>query len=243
MSTHPYNWFSSWFNTPYYHILYHERDEKEAETFMENLTSYLNLPEQASILDLGCGKGRHAMYLHDMGYKVTGVDLSKNNIAYAKRFEKPGLKFEVHDMCKPYKHQFDAVFNLFTSFGYFDLDEYNLDTIKAIKQNLNETGFGVIDFMNTQVVMENLVPEETKTVGEIDFHLKRFVENDYIFKDIKFEADGKAHHYQERVKAFTLQDFELLFEQADSYLLDVFGDYKLNKFKPQTSDRLVMIFK
>lgn len=243
MGTDPYNWFSSWFNTPYYHILYQERDHAEAESFMENLNSYLNLPEQASILYLGCGGGHQATYLHGMGYEVTGVDLSDNNIEYAKKFERPGLKFKVRDMSKPYNQQFDAVLNLFTSFGYFDDDDYNLNTIKSIKANLNETGFGVIDFMNTQVILDNLVPEETKTVGGIDFHLKRYVENDYIIKDIRFDADGKSHHYQERIKALTLQDFELLFEQANAYLLDVFGDYKLNKFRPQTSERLVMIFK
>ncbi|PKQ46528.1 class I SAM-dependent methyltransferase [Confluentibacter flavum] len=243
MSKDTSNWFSSWFNTPYYHILYRDRNDTEAHAFMDTLTNYLNIPEQGTILDLACGRGRHAMYLNTIGYDVTGVDLSENNIKHAKKHENHRLRFDVHDMCKPYKRQFDAVFNLYTSFGYFDFDVDNLNTIKAIKANLNETGFGVIDFMNSALVIENLVPEEIKTVGEIDFNLKRFVENGYIIKDITFEADGEAHHYQERVKAFSLKDFEALFEQADTYLLDVFGDYKLNKFRPQTSERLVMIFK
>ena len=236
-------WFSSWFDTPYYHVLYKERDETEAHAFMDNLTNYLNIPEHGSILDLACGRGRHAVYLNKMGYDVTGVDLSENSIKFAKRFENHRLHFDVHDMCKPYNKQFDAVFNLFTSFGYFDHDEDNLNTIKSIKSDLNETGFGVIDFMNSQFVIENLVPEEVKTVGKIDFHLKRYVENGYIIKDITFFADEQRFHFQERVRAFTLEDFEILFEQADTYLLDVFGDYKLNKFRPQTSERLVMIFK
>src|SRR5690606_10615213 len=111
-----------------------------------------------------------------LGYDVTGIDLSENNIKHAKNLENNRLRFYIHDMCKPYKHQFDAVFNLFTSFGYFDIDEDNLNTIKAIKANLNETGFGVIDVINRDVMIENLVPEETKTMGQIDFKLKRFVE-------------------------------------------------------------------
>lgn len=236
-------WFTSWFDTPFYHILYKDRDHAEAHDFMDTLSNYLNLPEAGSILDLACGKGRHALYLNRLGYNVTGVDLSENSIAYAKQFENHSLHFEVHNMCKPYPKQFDAVFNLFTSFGYFDDDADNLNTIKAIKANLNEFGFGVIDFMNSDFVINNLVPEDTKTVDGIVFNLKRYVEDGHIVKDINFTADGEDYNYQERVRAFTLKDFELLFEQADVHLLDIFGDYNLRKFNRKTSERLIMIFK
>ncbi|MFD0836559.1 class I SAM-dependent methyltransferase [Mariniflexile aquimaris] len=236
-------WFTSWFDTPFYHILYKDRDETEAQHFMDTLTGYLNIPEGGSILDLACGRGRHAVYLNTLGFDVIGADLSESSIAYAKEFENDTLHFEVHDMCKPFNKSFDAVFNLFTSFGYFEKNEDNLNTIKAIKSDLNESGFGVIDFMNSEFVIDNLVPEEVKTVDGIDFNLKRYVADGYIIKDISFTTDGEHYKFQERVRAFTLADFEALFEQADVYLLDVFGDYKLRKFNPQTSERLVMIFK
>ena len=236
-------WYASWFDTPYYHILYKDRDHDEAHQFMDNLTQYLNLPEQGKILDLACGKGRHSVYLNSLGYDVVGVDLSVNSIAYAKQYENDTLHFDVHCMCSPYDEKFDAVFNLFTSFGYFDEDEDNLRTIMAIKEDLNEFGFGVIDFMNTDLIIENLVPEEIKTVEGIEFHLKRYVRDGYILKNIEFTADGEDFLFQERVKAFTLKDFEALFEEAGVYLLDVFGDYKLRKFQKGVSERLVMIFK
>ncbi len=243
MITDTTKWFTSWFDTPFYHILYKDRDHTEAHDFMDTLTNYLNMPEQGTILDLACGKGRHAVYLNTLGYDVTGVDLSENSIKHAKQFENDTLSFEVHDMCKPYHKQFDAVFNLFTSFGYFDKEEDNLNTIKAIKANLNDFGFGVIDFMNSEFIIDNLVPEELKTVNGIDFNLKRYVEDGYIIKDISFAVDGEDYNFQERVKAFTLNDFKKLFEKADVYLLDVFGDYKLRKFNAKTSERLIMIFK
>ncbi|AEH02591.1 bifunctional 2-polyprenyl-6-hydroxyphenol methylase/3-demethylubiquinol 3-O-methyltransferase UbiG [Lacinutrix sp. 5H-3-7-4] len=236
-------WFASWFDTPFYHILYKDRDYAEAETFMCNLTNYLNIPEHGKILDLACGKGRHSVYLNTLGYNVTGVDLSANSIAHAKQFENETLNFEVHDMCKPYSDTFDAVFNLFTSFGYFDNLEDNLKTIEAIKADLNETGFGVIDFMNSEYVIENLVPENVKTVDGIDFYQKRRVEDGFIIKDISFTVDGKDYEFQERVRAFTLEDFEVLFEKAGVYLLDVFGDYKLSKYMRKQSERLILIFK
>jgi SAM-dependent methyltransferase len=243
MNTNTNKWFSSWFDTPFYHILYKDRDDTEAQQFMDTLTGYLNIPEAGTILDLACGRGRHAVYLNSLGYNVTGADLSENSIAFAKQFENPNLHFEVHDMCLPFNKTFDAVFNLFTSFGYFDKDEDNLNTIKAIRDNLNETGFGVIDFMNSEFVIDTLIPEETKTIDGITFNLKRYVADGYIIKDISFVADNNQYNYQERVKAFTLKDFEALFDAAGVYLLDVFGDYKLRKYSSKTSERLVMIFK
>ncbi|TNJ42151.1 class I SAM-dependent methyltransferase [Tamlana fucoidanivorans] len=243
MTNNTTNWFTSWFDTPFYHILYKDRDDTEARAFMDTLTDYLNIPEHGTILDLACGKGRHARYLNKIGYDVTGVDLSENSIRYAKQFENHRLHFDVHNMCKPYHKPFDAVFNLFTSFGYFEDDANNLKTIKAIKANLNANGFGVIDFMNSPFVINHLVPEETKTVNDITFNLKRYVEDGYIIKDITFTTNEKLYHFQERVRAFSLQDFEALFEAAGVYLLDVFGDYKLRKYSPKTSERLVMIFK
>lgn len=236
-------WFASWFDTPFYHILYKDRDHSEAQLFMDNLTQYLNIPEGGTILDLACGKGRHSMYLNSLGYDVTGIDLSENSITYAKQFENSSLHFKVHDMCQPFGKQFDAVFNLFTSFGYFEDEGSNLKTIKAITANLNDFGFGVIDFMNSDYVIANLVPEEVKIVDNITFNLKRSLENGYIVKDIMFEVNGESYEYQERVRAFSLTDFENLFSEAGVHLLDVFGDYKLRKFDSKLSERLIMIFK
>ena len=236
-------WYASWFDTPYYHLLYKERDQGEAQAFMDNLTNHLKIPKGGKILDLACGKGRHSRYLNSIGYNVTGVDLSINSIAFAKQFENERLHFDVHNMCKPYSDTFDAVFNLFTSFGYFDNDENNLKTIEAIKSDLADSGFGVIDFMNSKYVIDHLVNEDNKTIDGITFNQKRYVEDGFVKKDILFSAQGEEHNYQERVRAFTLEDFKVLFEKAGVHLLDVFGDYKLNPFNELDSERLIMIFK
>ena len=237
------NWFASWFDTPYYHILYKDRDEEEAEFFMDNLVHYLNLPEDAKILDLACGKGRHAFHLNQLGYDVTGADLSANSIAEAKEMATGSLHFQVHDMREQFDEKFDAIFNLFTSFGYFEDDNDNLKTLKAMRDSLTETGFAVIDFMNVHNVIANLVPEEVKTVDNIDFHIKRYVKDGHIFKEIDFEDQGQKFHFTERVQALTLENFESMMEEAGIYLLDIFGDHKLRKFHKAESDRLIMIFK
>lgn len=237
------NWFASWFDTAYYHILYKDRNYREAQIFMDNLTHYLNLPEKSKVLDLACGKGRHSIYLNQLGFDVIGADLSENSIAEANKNANETLHFKVHDMREPFEDKFDAIFNLFTSFGYFENDEDNLKTLIAIKESLTEYGFAAIDFMNVHHVIPNLVPSEIKTVDEIDFHIKRYLENNHIIKEIDFEHDGKKFHFTEKVKALTLEDFQKMMDDAGIYLLDIFGDYKLKKFHKNTSERLIMIFK
>jgi len=236
-------WFSSWFDTPYYHILYKERNCTEAQLFMDNITNYLNLPENAKVLDLACGKGRHSIYLNQLGFDVLGADLSENSIAEATENANDTLHFKVHDMREPFEEKYDAIFNLFTSFGYFENDEDNLTTLKAIKESLSEYGFAVIDFMNVNQVLKTLVPEETKTVEGIDFQLKRYLKDGHIYKEIDFEDKGQKFHFTEKVKALTLEDFESMMEEAGIYLLDIFGDYKLKSFHKTESERLILIFK
>jgi 2-polyprenyl-3-methyl-5-hydroxy-6-metoxy-1,4-benzoquinol methylase len=52
---------------------------------MDNITHYLNLPEKAKVLDLACGKGRHSIYLNQLGFDVLGADLSENSILEAQK--------------------------------------------------------------------------------------------------------------------------------------------------------------
>ena len=122
------DWFIDWFNTTYYHTLYQHRDESEACRFIDNLCAHLKIESGAKILDLACGKGRHAIHLAKKGYQTTGVDLAKQSIDKAKENTIANVSFDVHDMRNTYiKNGFDYVFNLFTSFGYFETKNENIE--------------------------------------------------------------------------------------------------------------------
>ena len=235
-------WFASWFDTPYYHILYQDRDHSEAQIFMSLLTSHLDLIKGSRVLDLACGRGRHSIFLNSMGYDVVGADLSPQSITYASQFANENLDFRIHDMCEPFGEKFDAIFNLFTSFGYFENENDNLRTLKAIHKDLDVHGTGVIDFLNVPYVVDTLVPEETKTIGGITFHIQRFVKGPYIFKDVRFEDMGQNFCFTERVRAFLLSDFEALFSQASLRIKEVCGDYHLKTYNSTESPRLILIF-
>lgn len=135
-------WFESWFDTPYYHLLYSNRDYTEAENFITKLTADLQLPPNSKIIDLACGKGRHSVFLNKLGYNVLGLDLSRQSIEFDKQFENQTLVFDVHDMRNSINADpMDAVFNLFTSFGYFDHESDDRKVFHSVYNALKPGGF------------------------------------------------------------------------------------------------------
>ncbi len=237
-------WFDEWFDSHYYHILYRHRDDLEAERFMDNLKVYLDLKPSEKIMDLACGRGRHAIYLNRLGFDVTGLDLSEQSIAHARQFENERLHFYVHDMRRIWKENyFDHVFNLFTSFGYFTTHEEHRQAIQAMAGNLKTGGKLVLDFMNTIKTIRNIVPEESKTVDGVTFHLKRKFEKGFITKTIAVEDGGKSMEFTERVKAIFYQDFFSYFKQAGLQTESVLGDYSLHPYVAGRSDRMIFFVK
>jgi len=234
-------WFQHWFDTKYYHILYQDRNDEEAQLFMRNLTSFLELEKEHKVLDLPCGKGRHATFLNSLGYDVIGADLSQNSIAHAKQFENESLHFEVHDMREPFDTKFDAILNLFTSFGYFDDEQSNIDVLKNLKQGLKKDGVIVIDFMNVAFVEKHLVANETLLKNEVEFNITRAIKNGFIQKDIRFKAEEKQHHYTEYVRFLTLDRFKAYAKAAGLKIKHTLGDYNLNVFDLNSSSRLILI--
>jgi len=237
-------WFSTWFDSPYYHILYNNRDVQEAQLYMDRLLAYLHPKPHARILDLACGKGRHSVYINQKGFDVTGIDLSAKSIAHAKQFSNPRLRFGVHDMRQVYKPAyFDFILNLFTSFGYFDNETDNVVALAATAKSLKPGGRLVIDFMNTDKTIGNLVAEEKKEVQGINFRIARGVENGFIVKTIRFAHQGRAYQYEERVRALREEDFLEYFKMVQLRLVEVFGDYNLNPFGREKSDRMIFVLK
>lgn len=242
MMTKNNDWFSTWFDSHFYHILYKNRDYKEAEFFITNLISHLKIQDTDKVLDLACGKGRHSIYLNKQGLEVIGVDLSPESIAYANKYSNERLHFYEHDMREVLDQgNFDFVLNLFTSFGYFEDDNENQKTIDAVNAILKPNGVFVLDFMNSHKVIQNLVKEEQKTIDNVTFNLKRSVQNGFIVKDIAFTNEEKEYHFQERVKGISEENFQKYFQKAGLTIKSVFGNYGLSPFNKETSDRLIFI--
>lgn len=235
-------WFESWFDTTYYHSLYKNRDDNEAKQFITNLVSFLKLEKGLTVLDLACGKGRHSVTLNELGMNVLGVDLSKNSISCAKNNETETLKFGVHDMREVISGKsFDAVFNLFTSFGYFDEVSDNTKVLNSIHKMLLPNGVLILDFMNSTKSISKLIKEEVKTEDNVEYKITREYDGKHIFKNIHFTDKGESYKYTERVQALKLNDFETLMKDNKFQIIHTFGDFNLNPFDENTSDRLILI--
>jgi len=238
------SWFANWFDSPYYHILYKNRDEREAQVFIDKLIDYLQIPKGSKLIDIACGKGRHAKYFEQKGMDVVGVDLSPNSINTAKKDENKNLQFSVHDMRENYKEDtFDIVTNLFTSFGYFEDNKDEQKAINAMASNLKKEGLLIIDFMNAKKVIANLVLNEQKTIDRIQFDITRQVKDGYILKNIIITDEEEHQQFQEKVKAITWADYSEFIANARLKIIDIFGNYKLDNFDEKISDRLILICK
>lgn len=235
-------WFECWFDSPYYYILYKNRDFSEAELFIDNLIQLLQPSKESRFLDLACGKGRHAIYLNKKGFDVTGIDLSEKSIVCAKTSENEKLHFYTHDMRKLFRtNYFDVVLNLFTSFGYFEKQRDDNAVINSAGKALKPGGLFVLDFMNSKKATSNLSCEETKTIEGIEFKIHKTFENNFIVKQIDFTDKGKKYHFEERVKALTLSDFEKYFEANKLKIVHLRGNYGLEEFDEKSSDRLIIV--
>jgi hypothetical protein len=95
--------------------------------------------------------------------------------------------------------------------------------------------------MNAAKAIKNLVLSESKELQGIRFDIRRYVENRKIIKEIRFSDQGKDYFFTEMVNAFLLKDFEQMFHHCGLSFVKVFGNYALDAFDEESSDRLILI--
>jgi SAM-dependent methyltransferase len=242
----PEAWYKDWFNSPYYHKLYFDRDEKEAESFIEKLLEHLNPPAQSRMLDVACGKGRHSKFLSSKGYDVTGIDISVDSIAYAKQFENENLHFYVHDMRLLFwVNYYDYAFNFFTSFGYFSTRREHDDAVRTISGSLRDNGIILFDYLNVHYVEENLKHTEVKMIDETSYEINRWHNDTHFYKKMLVSDPElkKPIEYTEKVAKFSLGDFTDMLAYQHMQVTEVFGDYQLNSYDLRRTPRMIIVAK
>lgn len=237
-------WFTSWFGSPYYPILYSQRNESEAFGFVSFLFEHLKLSQKAKILDLACGRGRYAKQFSLLGANVFGLDISEESIAEARLSENEHLKFFVHDMRNKFPiNELDAVFNLFTSFGYFENKQENELVLQNVANSLKKEGIFVLDYLNIDYIIPRLISNEVKNISGIIFKIERKVENDFIIKSINIIDGEKTFHFQEKVQVISLVEMRTLCEKVGLEIIEVLGDYEGKPYISNISQRLIIICK
>jgi SAM-dependent methyltransferase len=197
-------------------------------------------------LDLACGAGRHAIFIASKGNAVTGLDLASNSIAEAKAKvlelpEKLNIEFQVADMRDfDLKTSFDLVFNLFTSFGYFENKNENLDVLANIKKHQAKGGILVIDYLNSQLVRAKGEESYTKVIDAIQFEIHKYFEGDFVKKEIKVIDQNGVFHFREQVQLFESNELESMLSAQGYQMTEHFGDYDLRPYS-QTSPRSIWV--
>lgn len=232
------DWFSGWFGTEYYNLLYRERSDAEAVIFIDALRKQSWFRRQLSVLDLGCGNGRHALALSPYVSKIIGLDISEIQLGIAEKSKtNQPCEFVKADMRDFHlDEKFDLILNVFTSFGYFDSINDNLLVLQRVHDHLRQDGRFVLDYLNAEWVLDQLKLSEETMIDGVEFRITRTIRDNRIHKVIKVAGS----EYEERVTLFHHHDLKRMMEGAQLSIDRVCGSYHLDDFDAQTSSRCII---
>jgi len=217
-------WFERWFGEEYL-SLYPHRDEQEAERLVALLEARGIVRVGLHILDLACGAGRHAAALERRGAAVVGLDLSMPLLVSAQH-RAAGALARGDMRALPFRAAtFDAVLNLFTSFGYFEDDREHEQVLRDVARVLRPRGRFVLDFLNAPAVRARLVPLDERTVGGRVVVQERTLSEDgrFVVKRIHLRGDGRS--FLERVRLYERVELERMLGACGLAPLETLGDY------------------
>ncbi len=209
----------------------------------------LQLARDAEVLDLCCGHGRHAVILALTGLRVTGLDLSDVYLERAAALaagvgvELPLVRSDMREI--PFEGRFDAVINLFTSFGYLNSDEEDMKVLHQVVKALKPGGQFLIDLINREWVVSNYVRDERKEAPngtvyqerrEIDLLTSRINNSFWVTA-----PDGTVHHTDGlTIRLYSLTELVRMLESAGLVYRTVYGGYELERYGVETRRMIVV---
>jgi SAM-dependent methyltransferase len=237
-------WYLDWFNSPFYHKLYFEKNEEQVSQFINILVRYLRPEHGALILDTACGRGRHSKMLSALGLDVTGIDISGKDIEMAKIAESSKLRFFIHDIRRPFWiNYFHYAFNLFSRFGYFKTRREHDDTIRTICSSVRPGGHLIIDYLNVRYEEDHQVHNETRVIGSTVYDFYRWDDDTHFYSKITITDPVLLQPFAvtEKIAKLTLGDFTNMLKFQSVQVQEVFGNYDLSPYDLIKTPRLIII--
>ncbi|MCK4223901.1 MAG: methyltransferase domain-containing protein [candidate division Zixibacteria bacterium] len=238
-------WWQKFFDEHYLKV--YEELEKRTSREVESIVRMMDLKSKAQILDLCCGYGRHSIELAQRGFKVTGYDLSDFFLQKAKKDSATlGLKIEFKkgDMRRlPFEDRFDAVVNIFTSFGFFDTEKDDLKVLKGVCKALRKKGLFLLDLINREQQIRNFQrrrwrPERDFTMLEDNF-FDLFTSRLETTRTLLFQ-NGKRREYSISLRLYSFAEILNLLKKAGFVLESVYGDFDFTEYSLD-SPRMILI--
>ncbi len=241
---HARPWWETFFGADY--LTRYEGDPVRTSAEVDAVEKILHLRKGARILDLACGAGRHAIELARRGYAVTGYDFSAELLKAARSAAAAAsqeVRFVQGDMRElPYRGEFDAAINMFSSFGYFDSVEEDRKVLAGVARALKARGKFLMERFNRESLAYEL-PLQGWRVGkdggvilqEDAFDVLR---GRYDTRQIVIDRAGTREHLGS-VRAYTLQELKEIFDAAGLHIHRVLGGLDLSPYAAR-SRRLVL---
>lgn len=137
-------------------VIFSESKMEKAPLEVEQITSLAGMEPGMLVLDLCCGVGRHSVELARRGFRVTAVDRTARYLELARKRAAQAdvhVEFIQQDM-REFRRPgaFDAVVNLFTSFGYFEDPRDDSKVIRNVQKSLKPGGVFLIDIMGKEIL-------------------------------------------------------------------------------------------
>ena len=221
-----------------------ERSEAEACFIVRALA----LPRGAHILDLACGVGRHAVILGQRGYRVTGIDLDSAALAIAAaRAKKLGVTLELHqaDMRDiPFEGQLDAVISIFSSFGYYDGDQEDMQVLAAVARALMPGGRLLIDLVNRESVFRDYSERDWRTGPdgeviitkyELDLRTSR-----HTVTESFLHPGGQRSERWHGFRFYTLTELIRNLNEVGFVVVQTWGDFKGSPYTLESGRMIVL---
>lgn len=225
---------------------YVESDKSRAQ--VDFIIDKLALEPGTKVLDLCCGQGRHLIDLARRGYDVVGLDLSeymldKCKTAAAAEEIMPVL---VHaDMREiGFTAEFDAVINLFTSFGYLENEDEDQKVLKAASLALKGGGLLLMDVMNRDWLMGVFEPMEwhENRRGDLVMAERKFdsISGRINSREVTIHQDGHRTETTHSIRLYTYNELDKMLQQAGLIIQSIYGGYDSTPFDRQ-SRRMIVI--
>ena len=247
MTVHP-DWPITFFDEDYLKIygpqITDERNQRETEF----IAGALDLPRGATVLDLACGFGRHAIGMAKLGYQVTGVDFNPRYLedasAAAER-ERVQVRWMVGDMRSLHVEEgFDGAYSYFTSFGYFS-DRENERVIANIVNALRHSGRFLLDMANRDWILTH--PQQRTWTRQADGSLLMeeatldLSSSRVISRLILMSPQGGAEVTKEfNLRVYTAAELTAMFARHGLVVKHVWGGADRSEYSAE-SRRLVLL--
>lgn len=215
------------------------RTEREADGAVD----LAELTHGCRILDIPCGYGRHSIYLANKGYRVTGIDINPEHLDEAKKHDlSRSVNFLMRDMRyigSDMASQFDAVFNLTLSFGFFDV----ADNFRTAQQFYDALKVGGKIVLHSDVSPEILAGKYYQTHETRTLRDGRRLRIDEIIEDGRLNGcwtiingDKELRLTPYSVQIYSADEFRKLFRDVGFRAVDIYGSFKGDKFCDESKE-------